>query len=88
MKLVEFLISHGAELDLMDTQRWTAACFAADRGHGHVLRTLLDSGADPDSVTLEGQKLLDFVMDRPTLQELVEAAVAVKTRALKLFPGR
>merc|ERR1719354_974955 len=78
-KLVELLIGHDATLDAVDTQRWTALCFAVDRNHGHVARTLLEAGADPNVITLDGQMLVDLVPPKnQILTEIVEAFVTRK----------
>lgn len=61
LKIVEFLIDRGAKIDAMDTFRWTALCFAADRGHGHVMRRLIDLGANVNTVTCQGLSPLEIV---------------------------
>lgn len=81
-KLVDILLTHGAKLDAMDTQRWSAVCFAVDRGRGHVARQLFESGADPAIITLDGQTLPDLVpQNNRVLRTVVEAFA--KDAALK-----
>ena len=39
----------------------TALCFAVDANHGHVARSLLEAGSDPDVMTQEGIVAADLV---------------------------
>ena len=38
----------GAEIDKLDSRRWTALSYACRRGHYEIVRQLLDSGANPN----------------------------------------
>ena len=67
-------------IDALDSQKWTALCFALDRGRGDVARHLLESGADPHVLTLEGQTLADLVPNKnQALRRIVEAFVKRKS---------
>lgn len=43
-----------------ECQRWTALTFAVDTNQGHVVRRLLEAGADPDIATLDGPLPIDL----------------------------
>ena len=63
---------------LFDGDRWTALCFAVDRGWGHMARLLLESGADSTIVTLDGQTVADLVPhSNKVLRGIVDAFVEV-----------
>jgi len=81
LKLVRFLVDKcGARIDAHDSQKWTALCFALDRGRGDVARHLLESGADPHVLTLEGQTLADLVPNKnQALRRIVEAFIKRKS---------
>ena len=58
--------------------RWTALCFAVDRGWGHMARLLLESEADSTIVTLDGQTVADLVPhSNKVLRGIVDAFVEV-----------
>lgn len=40
--MVRLLLSHGADANIQDSQGTTALMFAAERGHTHVARLLLE----------------------------------------------
>jgi ankyrin repeat protein len=65
--LVDFLIRKGANLNDLESQRWTALAFAVDAGQGHVVRRLLEAGADPDIATLDGPLPIDMADSRSGL---------------------
>ena len=58
--MVQLLIEHGAQLDLVESQNWTALTFAVDAEFGNVARTLLEAGANPDIATLDGPLPVDI----------------------------
>ena len=48
--------------------------FGADSRHGHVVRFLLEAGADPDSISFNGQTAADLATQQRTsvLQRIIE----------------
>ncbi|XP_040574498.1 uncharacterized protein [Lepeophtheirus salmonis] len=53
--LVKLFVSHGADVDYRDYNKWTALCHAANTGHGDVVRYLLvDAEASSNVTTTEG----------------------------------
>ena len=61
--------------------------FAADGGHGAVVRTLLEDGADPDLISVDGVTAADLAAQHsnPTLQRIIEEFSA--RRGLSLGTG-
>ena len=55
-----WLLEQGAPLDRRDNEEWTALMFSVDMGMGEVVRLLLDKGADPMIVSLDGQRAADI----------------------------
>ena len=47
-------------MDRRDNEEWTALMFSVDMGMGEVVRLLLDKGADPMIVSLDGQRAADI----------------------------
>lgn len=59
IKVIEYLISIGADLNLADDQGWTALMLASMQGHGiprrlNVVKTLVEAGAELDKVGNDG----------------------------------
>ena len=57
---MELLIEHKADLNLVESQNWTALTFAVDAEFGNVARRLLEAGANPDIATLDGPLPIDI----------------------------
>ena len=74
---VRFLLEKGAKVDSREkTEQWTALMFAAGEGHVAVVRTLLKHGADPLLIDGDGDRAIDFAMQRghrKVVQILTEA---------------
>ena len=58
--VVDYLIKKDANVNDFECQRWTALTFAVDTNQGHVVRRLLEAGADPDIATLDGPLPIDL----------------------------
>ena len=84
LEIVNLLIQNGVYLDAMDSQRWTALCFAIDADHGHVARALLEAGADPDIATQEGMVAADLVNTSENTM-LLDIIVKFSKNRSKLF---
>jgi len=48
LKVIEYLLAHGAKVDLKGTDGATALCHAAVRGKNAIVELLLSKGADPN----------------------------------------
>lgn len=67
--IVSLLLQHGAEVDAVARQQWTALHYAAQGGHARVVASLLRAGAQTEArVQLEGQDVTR------NAQELASAA--------------
>ena len=66
-----FMVLRG--LMLLEKSRFTALCFAIIGSHLKIVEVLLDAGADPEKVSLNGQNALScaVAMNRPEAVELL-----------------
>lgn len=62
-KIVDVLLLHKPDVNKQDQRGWTALGWAASRGHGRVVRMLLDKNANPKQYTNDGQSAEDLAYD-------------------------
>lgn len=63
IEVLEFLLSHGAQLEGQTNYGWTPLHTAARSGKIYFVKVLLNHGADPLATTAEGKTALDLVHD-------------------------
>jgi ankyrin repeat protein len=56
--VVEYLINHGADVNIRDNHGYTALIWASRFGHIDIVRQLLDAGADVNASDDEGETAL------------------------------
>ena len=73
--LVSWLVDSGADLDMKDSEGWSALMLGVDRGRGEVVRLLLEKGADPMLVSCDGQRASDIAASSGScvLQDVIES---------------
>jgi ankyrin repeat protein len=71
--MVAKLIEHGARLNDRDSHGRTALMYAVVSGHAEIVRTLLDSGADVDLASNDGDTPIDAAMEssNPTIRDIL-----------------
>ena len=79
-EITKLLFTANADLDLQDTEGWTAVIYAVDGGRAETLRLLVDAGADVNLKTIVGKKARSFVQrrakeSRRTLIEILTGVV-------------
>jgi ankyrin repeat protein len=57
MKVIEYLLEKGADVNQKDKFGWTALIWAADNGHAETVRYLISHGADVNAVGEDGSAL-------------------------------
>lgn len=62
-EIVDYLISQGFNLDCANVDGDTALIDAARRGTVHIVKSLLEAGADPRIRNRDGKQALDLVVD-------------------------
>jgi ankyrin repeat protein len=61
--VVQLPFDRGAEITVVDEERWTALHIAAMNGHEAVVQLLLDRGADVNATTNSRATALDFTAE-------------------------
>jgi len=76
VSVCEKLLEHGAEINKQDIRGWTALSWAASRGHGRVVRILLDHQADSKIYSNDGQTPSDiaYSSDFPRISDIITLA--------------
>lgn len=70
---IEVLLVRGAVIDLQDDRGRSALMIAAGRGHGEVVRYLMEAGADRLQQDKEGKRAVDLAAD-PGVRTLLEGS--------------
>lgn len=81
LPVLEQLCSAGAELELRDSDGWTALHHAAREGHAEIIRTLAQRGAQLDSPGLYQQTALHLAADHGqvrAVQALLQAGASLE----------
>lgn len=71
MKLVEILINHGAELDLLNDRGQTSLAGAVFKGHKEIAKLLFSAGANPNLGTPSAIETAKF-FEREEFLKLLE----------------
>jgi ankyrin repeat protein len=81
VSLVRLLVKHKAELDAIDEKARSPLHHAAYRGHVHVVKLLLDEGANMVSESLEKGTALDLAKrkSRKKVVRLLEKRIHVRS---------
>jgi len=94
-KVADFLLAHGANIGwaepgTAETPLHSALCKAGRPHYGHVVRLLLDAGADPNARTIPGKETGAFMRDVRTRGEtpLHRAAAYADTATIELLLER
>ncbi|KAH3846641.1 protein phosphatase 1 regulatory subunit 27-like [Dreissena polymorpha] len=82
---VRLLISHGADINKQDEDRWTPLHAACANGHSDIVKLLLEHGADKNVRTDDGELPADLIEpDDPVTRRAIRAptrlAVVPNTR--------
>lgn len=62
LKVIEALVESGADVNLTDTNGWTALHYAANNGNKPAINYLLSKKADPNSTTQDGTTPLQLAI--------------------------
>lgn len=57
-QIIRMLLEHGAPVDAIEKQSWTALMLAASKGHGMAVRVLVHHGASLDKVNTDKRSAL------------------------------
>ena len=77
VEAVRYLLDHGAKVNIVDNnEHWTPLMFAAAEGQTGVVQMLLDAGADPLAVDVDGEDSELFARHKghPETAALIQAA--------------
>jgi protein phosphatase 1 regulatory subunit 16A len=66
-EMMQVLIEYGGDANATDTEKWTPLHAAATCGHLHLVKFLIDSGADLLAVNADGNMPYDLCEDDTTL---------------------
>jgi hypothetical protein len=71
---IDFLIKHGADVNIQSNDGSTALHYAARKHDVEIVEKLLNYGADPTIVTIDGESPLDWVNSqfRPNMPEILK----------------
>ncbi|XP_037085410.1 protein phosphatase 1 regulatory subunit 16A-like isoform X2 [Pollicipes pollicipes] len=73
--MMALLLDHGANVDAKDSERWTPLHAAATCGHLHLVKQLVERGANLLAVNADGNMAYDICEDDTTL-EYIETQMA------------
>lgn len=68
--MVRFLLRYGARVDVSSQAGYTPLHIAAQNGDGEIVGILLDAGASPNAVTVDGQTALAIARRLGYIREL------------------
>jgi len=83
-EVVEYLLDHGAKIDLVDNDHWQPIHAAACWGQDKIIEILVNHGADLDAVTKDGETPIDLTEDEDLQGMIIELKESGhKTKELK-----
>lgn len=83
-EVVEYLLDHGAKINVVDFDEWQPIHAAACWGHDKIIEILVNHGADLDAVTKDGETPYDLTEDEELQGMIIELKESgTKTRELK-----
>ncbi|CAI6345342.1 unnamed protein product [Macrosiphum euphorbiae] len=86
LKLVEFLVDHGAEIELKDHQSGeTALFFAVRKNHVHIVKFLLSKGADKEAIDKKCQTVLRIAENKNMVDILNLLNMDYKNAQLEVY---
>jgi uncharacterized protein len=85
IKLVKFLLEHGADPNARQVGSFTPLHAAAENGNVEAIRALLFYGADADAKSCEGKSPLDYALEskKPEAVELLREGITRRFRSPK-----